>query len=73
MTTMHFHVESSPEGAVWWAESPDVQGFTAAAPSLAELRDRCRDALNDIVGSGEFLERLVDAAGVPTHFVQIES
>lgn len=36
-----YHFE--PEG--WWAESPDVTGYTAAAHSLTELRELVLDGL----------------------------
>lgn len=29
------------EGSTWWAEAPDVRGFSAAAPSLRLLMARC--------------------------------
>lgn len=39
------HLESADGDVVWWAESPQVPGFTAAAPTLAELRELALDAL----------------------------
>jgi predicted RNase H-like HicB family nuclease len=42
------HHEAAGDDAVWWAESPDLAGFTAAAPSLAELRRRVLAALADV-------------------------
>lgn len=50
------HLEAADGEAVWWAESPDAPGFTAAAPDLAELRARCAEAL----GASDFTERLVE-------------
>jgi predicted RNase H-like HicB family nuclease len=54
------HLEPAGEESVWWAESPDVEGFSAAAPTLAELRVQATAALRDIVGRKfELRERLV--------------
>jgi predicted RNase H-like HicB family nuclease len=38
---------------IWWAESPDVPGFSAAADNLPELRRLYLEALRDAV-SGDF-------------------
>jgi len=48
------HLEANPDsptGITWWAESPDVSGFTAAAPSLPELVRRTEAALSEVVGT----------------------
>jgi len=47
------HIEATgdrDEPAVWWAEADQVPGFSASAPHLAELLERCRAALSDILG-----------------------
>lgn len=31
------------EGAAWWAESPDIDGFTAGGDSLREARELARE------------------------------
>jgi predicted RNase H-like HicB family nuclease len=33
------------EGGIWWAESPDVEGFGASADSLDELRPMVREGI----------------------------
>ena len=33
------------EGDSWWAESPDVDGFTAGGDSLAEVRQLAREGV----------------------------
>lgn len=43
---MRFVYHREPEG--WWAESPDLPGFSAAAPTLLELRDTVQAALEEI-------------------------
>jgi predicted RNase H-like HicB family nuclease len=54
------HIEAADGEAVWWAESPDVPGFSAAAPTLADLRDRATAALAELRDDPvEVVERLV--------------
>jgi predicted RNase H-like HicB family nuclease len=54
------HIEAADGEAVWWAESPEVPGFSAAAPTLAELRERATAALTELQGAPVRLtERLV--------------
>ena len=38
---LHFHQEAE----TWWADSPDLPGWTAAADTFSELMDRCRESL----------------------------
>jgi hypothetical protein len=52
------HIEAADGEAVWWAESPDVPGFSAAAPTLVELRERSIAALSELRGSVRITERL---------------
>lgn len=33
------------EGLQWWAESPDVDGFTAGGDSLSEARELAREGV----------------------------
>ncbi|MHB1710356.1 MAG: DUF1902 domain-containing protein [Acidimicrobiales bacterium] len=50
---LRVHLESTddPESPfVWWAESDEVRGFSAAAGHLAELLARSQDALADLLG-----------------------
>ena len=43
------HMEPLDSGATsWWAESPDLAGFSAAADSLVELRGLCTEAVHEI-------------------------
>ena len=46
--TLLVHQEAGDQGVVWWAESPEVPGFSATDVSLDGLRARARDALRDI-------------------------
>lgn len=39
--TIHYHAE----GDSWWADSPDIEGFTAAAASFDELRPLVRQGV----------------------------
>lgn len=50
----HITIEYHSETDGWWAESPDVQGFSAAAPTFNELRNRTIAALHEIIDT-EFL------------------
>jgi predicted RNase H-like HicB family nuclease len=52
--TLMIHLEraDTETGVVWWADSPDLPGFAAAADTLAELRELTADM--DVV------ERLAD-------------
>lgn len=65
MTTIELHLHLEPTGAgevAWWADSPDVAGFSAAAPTLAELRSRATAALREAVGRDvELVEQLAGA------------
>ena len=49
--TLLLHLELVDGEHAWWAESDDVPGFTAAAPTLAELRERAHAALHDLLGA----------------------
>lgn len=43
------HLERVPsEGVSWWAESPDLPGFSAAAPALVVLRALCVQTLHEM-------------------------
>jgi hypothetical protein len=51
--TLRVHLEATGEigdGFVWWAESDDEPGFSAAADHLPELLARARAALAEIRG-----------------------
>jgi hypothetical protein len=50
METKRIHVQYHVEGGQWWADSPDVQGFSAAAPDYNTLRIRTRSAITEIIG-----------------------
>jgi predicted RNase H-like HicB family nuclease len=52
------HIEAADGEAVWWAESPEVPGFSVAAPTLAEMRERATAALNELEGPVRITERL---------------
>jgi predicted RNase H-like HicB family nuclease len=63
MTELTIHLEAVEGEVVWWADSPDVPGFSAAAPSLVELRERATAALEEILGAPVPLVEHLD--GVP--------
>jgi hypothetical protein len=47
------HLERVPEGVpdfVWWAETGDVDGFSAAADHLPQLLEQARTALRGLLG-----------------------
>lgn len=52
------------EGESWWAESPDVDGYTAAAASLSDLRGLVRGGLPFLLDTIEVMvdEYLEDGA-----------
>lgn len=59
MTELTIHLEGVDGEVVWWADSPDVPGFSAAAPNLIALRERATAALEEILGGPvEIVERL---------------
>lgn len=47
---------------VWWAESPDVDGFYAAADELLVLRQQVVDALAELGVEGPVVEVFSDGA-----------
>ena len=47
------HIEVADEGIVWWAESNGIPGWTAAAPTLRDLRVLVDEALADLVDASE--------------------
>jgi predicted RNase H-like HicB family nuclease len=60
------HLEAAEDEAVWWAESPDVAGFTAAGSSLSELRRRAHAALTEITGGTvQLVERMAQGDDAP--------
>lgn len=61
------HLERADRDVVWWAETDDVAGFSAAADSLAEMRARALAALAEIAEEqghalGRVTEQLVGSA-----------
>ena len=54
------HLDDVDGEVVWWAESPGVEGFSAAAPTLAGLRETALAALVETLGGPvELVEKLV--------------
>ena len=43
--TVRIHVEPASHELVWWAEAEGLPGWSAAAPSLAELKTLVREAV----------------------------
>lgn len=59
--TVYLHVDRIDEGeASWWAESPDLPGFSAAADSMNELCARVQVAIDDLADEGELATNRVD-------------
>jgi predicted RNase H-like HicB family nuclease len=54
---MEYHQE--PEG--WWADSPDLPGFSAAGPTLADVREQAHEGAEYFAGEELTIE---DAATV---------
>lgn len=54
------HLEGADSEAVWWAESPQMPGFSAAAPTLSELRTQAYRAIRGVAGSVQITERLAE-------------
>lgn len=50
--TFAIHLEQARDGVVWWAESEDARGLTAAADSLVELRRLIEEAVALHLGAG---------------------
>jgi predicted RNase H-like HicB family nuclease len=47
--TLLLHLDWNDEGeATWWAEAPEISGFTASADTLHELRDALPDCFADL-------------------------
>jgi predicted RNase H-like HicB family nuclease len=72
--TLIIHLDNADGEVVWWAESPEAPGFTAAASSLVELRELALNGLRDLispaievaellVGSGHQVDVQVDSWG----------
>jgi predicted RNase H-like HicB family nuclease len=50
------HLEALPDRPVWWAESPDVPGFSATEDTLGKLLNRAQWALDAELGKPFQLE-----------------
>lgn len=63
------HLEPAGAEVIWWAESPDFAGFSAAAASLSELRARATQAITEFAGPNTaIVERMADSdAGDEDH------
>ena len=56
---LHHH-----EGSRWWAESPDVDGWTAAAETFEELRSLSEDGVRFALGRDDLdIEHFVGEPG----------
>ncbi|MDA8267941.1 MAG: hypothetical protein M0013_06150 [Actinomycetota bacterium] len=59
------HLEASESGPVWWAESADFPGFSAAADTLVDLRRSATAALAELAEErGESLGPLQESLAV---------
>ena len=64
---VHVHLEPTPEGAVWWSETPGFHThYYATADSLAGLREHWAEALAEFSDVDAWREILVDDEGNPT-------
>ena len=61
---LHVHLERVDGHPCWWADSPDVPGFSATADSLPEVVSRATWAIHDI-----YAEEGADVERVVTHLV----
>ncbi len=64
--TLQIHLEAADEAIIWWAESDELPGLSAAADSLPELRELLDQALIEMSADiGESItivsERLAEA------------
>jgi predicted RNase H-like HicB family nuclease len=59
MTMVHVSYRYEDEG--WWAESPDVPGWTAAGESFREVREMARAGIIEFLGE----DTLIEEQGVP--------
>jgi len=70
--TFLVHLERTDDGPAWWAVSAEVPGFSAAAATLAELRERIAAALSDLgIEGGRFSEVLVGPADPERHRIVV--
>jgi len=53
-------LEETADGLVWWADSPDVGGFTAAGDSLKEMLTNAELAIREERHDVEFSYLLVE-------------
>jgi predicted RNase H-like HicB family nuclease len=59
METVRIIYHHEQEG--WWAESPDVAGWSAAASSYPEVRELAEEGIPAVVGGDASLEHYVPA------------
>lgn len=59
MTTVHVRYRYEPEG--WWAESEDVEGWTALGATFNEVRSMARSGIVEFLGN----EVLIQEEGIP--------
>jgi predicted RNase H-like HicB family nuclease len=57
--TVAIHLDPTESDVVWWAESADLPGFSAAAPTLRDLRKLIDEAVSMEVGEAEIDLQLV--------------
>ncbi|HET9732098.1 MAG TPA: hypothetical protein VFP54_05430 [Acidimicrobiales bacterium] len=60
-------VPDQPEEFVWWAETDQVPGFSAAAGHLPTLLERAKAALTEFIGDEPELAYELAAARTPEH------
>ena len=62
MVELYVHLVLAADGVCWWAESDDLPGFSAAAGTLAEMRRRAIEVLDEEFGEGAYhLRERLDA------------
>lgn len=63
------NVEYHHEDGSWWAESSDVQGFTAAGATFAEVRELTAEGVEFYLDGEAFaLEEHLDGARLTSHW-----
>lgn len=61
--TIHLERIEEEHKAVWWAESPEVDGFSVLGNTLGELRSAAVAALTEICGEPVELREQLAAPG----------
>lgn len=55
---IHLEATGGDPACVWWAESPEMPGFSAAADHLPELLRQAQEAIDELVSDAEVVPTL---------------